>query len=80
MTGLAARLYDPHDAPPDPPRVFTRERTARKPHRCGNCTRPIRPGERYLATAAAPNGDLGNEHWQHTATHLNASACTWSTT
>jgi hypothetical protein len=56
--------------------VFTTERTARKPHKCGRCLHPIKPGQRYAAYAITPgDADFGNKRWLSGREHLNTADC-----
>lgn len=44
--------------------IRTRLRRASKFRRCGDCSRPIQKGERYLEHVASPgHGDLNNPGW-----------------
>ncbi len=55
--------------------VFTAEHTARKPHVCNHCLKPIKPGQRYEAYAITPNSDLGNTGWLRGRMHLTTNDC-----
>lgn len=48
-------------------------RTARKPHPCGYCHRPIAPGSRYLDQRVADNGIV----WTFRA-HLDCHSAYWT--
>jgi hypothetical protein len=57
--------------------VFTRERTARKPRKCSQCSQTIRSGERYLSIAITPGGEFGYLGWSRFAEHLSWTACNY---
>src|SRR3990167_10996312 len=43
----------------DPPEFWSSKiKTARKQHRCGECGKPIKPGDKYEAVAAVQAGDF----------------------
>lgn len=57
--------------------TIQRWRTARMTKRCTFCRAPIKPGERYVASALPPGDDLvGNTTWLHVASHgVDGDAC-----
>jgi hypothetical protein len=53
--------------------VFTKERTARKAHKCSRCLGQIRPGERYAAYSIPPNSEFDNIGWLSGHEHLDVN-------
>lgn len=58
--------------------AFTKERTARKVHKCGRCLGKIQAGERYTAYSIAPNSDLGNSGWLFGHEHTSPDCVRWA--
>lgn len=58
----------PNDGAPEVLSFPIRVHTARVPHHCNTCGRPINPGERYSALFAVVDGEPSMQRWHGTVT------------